>query len=51
MNKTIIQSLAACGGIFMVIVVFENTVVNIQQLSESIEEIGFFPSLGRARAQ
>mgnify|MGYP000052957981 CR=1 FL=1 len=28
----------------LAIIVFENTVVDIQQLSEAIEEIGFFPS-------
>ena len=28
----------------LAVVVFENTVVDIQQLSEAIEEIGFFPS-------
>ena len=28
----------------LAVVVFENTVADIQQLSEAIEEIGFFPS-------
>ena len=35
----------------LAVVVFENTVVDIQQLSEDIEEVGFFLALGRVRAQ
>ena len=34
----------------LAVVVFENTLVDILQLSEAIEEIGFFPALGRVRA-
>jgi copper chaperone CopZ len=35
----------------LAVVVFENTMVDIQQLSEAIEEIGFFPALGGVRTQ